>query len=85
MTEMQERLLKATRNKLNHYIAKCAALKDHSRVLPLDDMGRKALRLYFHRHPPGTLDQKLLQLVEDYLLMCKCRREKGEANSQPII
>lgn len=51
MNDMEEKLAKATRNHLNDYLAKCSAIKDHSRILPLDDIGRKALRAYFRSHP----------------------------------
>jgi hypothetical protein len=77
MNDMEDKLAKATRNNLNDYLAKCAAIKDHSRILPLDDIGRKALRAYFRSHTVPPEDAALLSLIEAYLHMCRCRREKG--------
>lgn len=37
------------KGKLNNYITKCSNLKDHSRVIPLDDIGRKALKAFFKK------------------------------------
>lgn len=51
MNEMEEKLTKSIKNKLNNYLTKCSNLKDHSRIIPLDDIGRKALKTYFKRHP----------------------------------
>ena len=81
MNDMEDKLAKATKAHLNDYLTKCAALKDHSRILPLDDIGRKALRAYFRSHPVPAEDAALLSLIEAYLHMCRCRREKGEAHS----
>jgi hypothetical protein len=83
MNEMEEKLHKAMKSKLNTYVTKCANLKDQNRVIPLDDIGRKALKAYFRKNkdkvPPQ--DSKFLSIIEAYLFMCKCRREKGEAYS----
>lgn len=41
---------KSIKTKVNNYLNKCANLKDHSRIIPLDDIGRKALKTYFKKH-----------------------------------
>jgi hypothetical protein len=46
---MEERLQRSTKNKLQSFITKCFALKDQSKVIPLDDIGRKALKTYFRK------------------------------------
>jgi site-specific recombinase XerD len=71
------------KSKLNTYVTKCSNLKDHKRVIPLDDIGRKALKAYFKKNKDKVpeRDSKLLSIIEAYLFMCKCRREKGEAYS----
>lgn len=77
MNEMEDKLHKAMRPKLNNYVSKCTNLKDQSRVIPLDDIGRKALKTYFRKNKVPEQDSKLLSIIEAYLYMCKCRREKG--------
>lgn len=77
MNEMEDKLHKAMRSKLNNYVSKCTNLKDQSRVIPLDDIGRKALKTYFRKNKVPEQDSKLLSIIEAYLYMCKCRREKG--------
>jgi len=47
---MDEKLAKSVKNKLQQYLSKCSGLKDHSRIIPLDDIGRKALKTYFKKH-----------------------------------
>ena len=78
---MEDKLHKAIKGRITTYIGKCSNLKDHSKVIPLDDMGRKALKTYFRKNKVPEMDTKLLSVIEAYLFMCKCRREKGEANS----
>ena len=82
MNEMEEKLFKSIKAKVNNYLNKCANLKDHSRIIPLDDIGRKALKTYFKKHKVPEADNKLLSIIDAYLFMCKCRREKGEAYSE---
>ena len=50
MNEMEDKLHKSMRSRLNNYIAKCTNLKDQSRVILLDDIGRKALKTYFKKN-----------------------------------
>lgn len=85
MNDMEDKLAKATRANLTAYLAKCASLKDHSRILPLDDIGRKALRAYFRTHPVPPADARLLSVIDAYLHMCRTRREKGEAHSEEVL
>jgi hypothetical protein len=85
MNDMEEKLAKAVKGNLSNYLAKCANLKDHSRILPLDDIGRKALKTYFRSHPVPSTDVGLLSVIEAYLFMCRCRREKGEAHSEQVL
>jgi hypothetical protein len=54
-------------------------------LIPLDDIGRKALKIYFKKNKVPEIDNKMLSIIETYLYMCKCRREKGEAYSEQII
>ena len=72
---MQEKLNKSIKNKIGNYINKCSSLKDHSKIIPLDDIGRKALKNYFksQKNIP-EIDRKFLSLIEAYIHMCKCRR-----------
>ena len=51
----------------------------------LDEIGRKTLRDYFNKNPENKEDIRLLEVIEKYLEMCKVRRDKGEADSEPII
>jgi hypothetical protein len=74
MNDMEDKLTKAMRNNLNSYLTKCATLKDHARILPLDDIGRKALRAYFRTHQVPPIDAALLSVIDAYLHMCRCRR-----------
>lgn len=85
MNDMEDKLAKSVKNNLNNYIDKCTNLKDHSRILPLDDIGRKALRTYFSSHPVPTIDAALLSIIEAYLFMCRTRRERGEAHSEQVL
>ena len=71
---MEEKLFKSIKNKLNNYVNKCSNLKDQSKIIPLDDLGRKALKIYFKKNKVPELDNKLLSIIETYLFMCKCRR-----------
>jgi hypothetical protein len=77
MNEMDDKLQKASKGKISSYLNKCVNLKDTTRVIPLDDMGRKALKVYFRKHPVPQQDSQLLSIIEAYLHMCKTRREKG--------
>jgi t-SNARE complex subunit (syntaxin) len=64
MNDMDEKLSKAIRSRLDNYINKCSNLKDHSRIIPIDDIGRKALKAYFRRTPSASpLDAKLLSVI----------------------
>lgn len=63
MNDMEDKLTKAVKSNLNNYLSKCANLKDHSRILPLDDIGRKALRTYFRKHPVPASDVSLLSII----------------------
>lgn len=47
---MEDKLQKAIKGRINNYVNKCTNLKDNSRVIPLDDIGRKALKAYFRKH-----------------------------------
>ena len=65
------------KGRISHYVSKCTNLKDQSKVIPLDDIGRKALKTYFRKNKVPEQDKKLLSIIEAYLFMCKTRREKG--------
>jgi len=47
---MEDKLQKVMKNRISNYINKCTNLKDNSRVIPLDDLGRKALKAYFRKN-----------------------------------
>ena len=74
---MEDKLQKAMKGRINNYINKCANLKDQSKVIPLDDIGRKALKTFFKKNKVPQQDTKFLSIIEAYLFMCKVRREKG--------
>ena len=84
MNEMEEKLQRAVKGRISSYITKCTNLKDQSRIIPLDDIGRKALKAYFKKNQVPEQHSKMLSIIEAYLYMCKCRREKGEAYSEEI-
>jgi hypothetical protein len=63
MNEMDEKLNKSMKTKLNNYISKCTNLKDHSKMIPLDDIGRKALKNYFKRNKVPQEDTKMLSII----------------------
>ena len=63
MNEMEDRLQKVMKTKISNYTNKCANLKDHSRVIPLDDLGRKALKAYFRKNKVQEQDTKLLSII----------------------
>lgn len=48
-------------------------------------MGRKALREYFRKNHDDHTDIKMLSLIENYLYMCKVRKEKGEQDSEALL
>ena len=62
---MEEKLHKAMKSKLNTYVTKCANLKDQNRVIPLDDIGRKALKAYFRKNKDkvSPQDSKFLSII----------------------
>ena len=51
------------KTKLNNYINKCSNLKDNSKMLPLDDIGRKALKNYFKKNKVPEEDTKMLSII----------------------
>lgn len=63
MNEMEDKLHKSMREKLNNYITKCTNLKDQSRAIPLDDIGRKALKTYFKKNQIPEKDSKMLSII----------------------
>lgn len=60
---MDEKLYKSIKGKLDSYIGKCKNLKDESKIIPLDDLGRKALKIYFKKNKVPELDIKLLSII----------------------
>lgn len=79
MNELDEKLSKKIKDKLNIYCAKCNSLKENGRSILLEEIGRKSLREYFRKNQDNHNDIKMLSLIETYLYMCKVRREKGES------
>lgn len=85
MSELDDKLARKIKDKLNVYLNRCSSLRESNRAMLLDEIGRKALREYFKKNNNSHEDIKMLSLIETYLYMCKVRREKGEADSEPII
>ena len=85
MSELDDKLGRKIKDKLTVYLNRCASLRDSNRAMLLDEIGRKALKDYFRKNPDNLHDSKMLSLIETYLYMCKVRRERGEADSEPII
>ena len=50
MNEMEQKLHKAIKGRINGYVNKCINIKDQSKVIALDDIGRKALKIYFKKN-----------------------------------
>ena len=85
MSELDDKLVRKIKDKLTIYLNRCSSLRDSNRTMLLDEIGRKALKDYFRKNPGNINDSKMLSLIETYLYMCKVRRERGEADSDPII
>lgn len=85
MSELDDKLARKIKDKLTVYLNRCSSLRESNRAMLLDEIGRKALREYFKKNNNSHEDIKMLSLIETYLYMCKVRREKGEADSEPII
>lgn len=74
MNELDEKMNKKIKDKLNVYCTRCNSLKENGRTMLLDEIGRKSLREYFRKNQEDHTDIKMLSLIETYLYMCKMRR-----------
>lgn len=77
MNELDEKLHKKIKDKLTFYTNRCMNIKEPHKTMLLDEMGRKALRVYFKKfsQEEGIKDDaKVLSIIETYLYMCRVRR-----------
>jgi hypothetical protein len=50
MNELDEKLHKKIKDKLTFYTNRCMNIKEPHKTMLLDEMGRKALRVYFKKY-----------------------------------
>lgn len=50
MSELDDKLARKIKDKLNVYLNRCSSLRESNRAMLLDEIGRKALREYFKKN-----------------------------------
>ena len=66
MNELDDKMNKKIKDKLNIYCTRCSSLRENGRSMLLDEIGRKSLREYFKKHQEDHKDHtdiKMLSLI----------------------
>lgn len=56
-------MTKSIKEKVSVYYNKCLSLKEQSRIILLDEIGRKALKSYLKKNKAPEIDYKMLSII----------------------